>query len=952
MRSRLCHTCRRRHHLKCVKLTGAVSEQLGRWTCPTCLRGGNNTDPVNNLTDDELSARLHHLVANWKKNIRVLARVPKGARVQAAEALTKLLDDVSDNNNITSWARLFGFSFSALRNPTRTPQSGQAKTSLATKIRAQINSYMDGNSLPDTVVNSNHRQGPRANSDESLGRRVASKLADFDIKGAVRIIASDNTFAGYGEDVTAALREKHPPSPENLNLPPAPDATTPPLHATQEQVMGGLKSFPTSSASGPDGLRPAHLLSLIGREAGVYGERLQAALTRVCNLVISGQVPVVVQPIFYGASLCALAKKDGGIRPIAVGNTLRRLATKVVLRPYTREIRDHLEPYQLGVGTPAGCEAAHRATRLYMETASTPKVLLKVDLKNAFNTIRRDKILTAAREHLPDAYHLLHQAYGEKSFLFHGESLIESATGLQQGDPAGPALFALTIDEVVKSMTSELNLWFLDDGTLGDGVDKVIDNLDLMTHLFPEYGADLNGSKCEVVPVGLSNEELQRAMELFRSRYPSIKFVTADQQHLLGSALTEEALPGLLAEKLTELKRLTSRLEHVDSHQAFTLLKSCFAIPKLQYILRTAQAYKFPQHLREIDDTIKSSLSNITNVAFSEEAWCQARLPVRHGGLGIRTAEDLAPSAHLASHHATEDLVARILHPIFPDLQLEPHEATRCWQERAPGAALPNDKTKQKNWDEAICSQIMQDLIDRADQVGRARLLAARAEGSGAWLQALPIPAVGTLMDNETLRIAVALRVGSPVCEPNSIKCRCRATIDQFGHHPLSCRFSAGRIPRHTALNDIIKRALLKAGLPSTLEPAGLDRGDGRRPDGMTLSPFKNGRGLVWDATCVDTFAATYLNQCALQAGHAANTAEHNKTTKYQALRDRYIFQPVAFETSGVLGCSTMTFLCDIGRKMTAESGDPREAAWLRQRVSIAVQRGNSASITASAKNA
>ena len=95
-------------------------------------------------------------------------------------------------------------------------------------------------------------------------------------------------------------------------------------------------------------------------------------------------------------------------------------------------------------------------------------------------------------------------------------------------------------------MTSELNLWFLDDGTLGDGVDKVIDNLDVMIHLFHECGADLNGSKCEVILIGLSNEELQRAMELFRSRYPSIKFVTADQQHLLGSALTEEALPGCI----------------------------------------------------------------------------------------------------------------------------------------------------------------------------------------------------------------------------------------------------------------------------------------------------------------------------------------------------------------------------------------------------------------------
>ena len=99
---------------------------------------------------------------------------------------------------------------------------------------------MDSNSLPDTVVNSNPRQGPRANSDESLGRRVAAKLADFDNKGAVRIIASDNTFAGYGEDVTAALREKHPPTPDNLTLPPAPDATTPALRASQEQVIEGL----------------------------------------------------------------------------------------------------------------------------------------------------------------------------------------------------------------------------------------------------------------------------------------------------------------------------------------------------------------------------------------------------------------------------------------------------------------------------------------------------------------------------------------------------------------------------------------------------------------------------------------------------------------------------------------------------------------------------------------
>ena len=152
-------------------------------------------------------------------------------------------------------------------------------------------------------------------------------------------------------------------------------------------------------------------------------------------------------------------------------------------------------------------------------------------------------------------------------------------------------------------------------------------------------------------------------------------------------------------------------------------------------------------------------------------------------------------------------------------------------------------------------------------------------------------------------------------------------------------------------MNDIIKRALVVAGLPSILEPAGLDRGDGRRPDGMTVFPFRNGKALVWDATCADTYSATHVNHCALQAGYAANTAEQNKNTKYQTLSDRYIFQPISVETTGVLGKSTLTFLKDLGRRMKVESDDPREGAWLRQRISIAVVRGNAACIVASAKN-
>ena len=60
--------------------------------------------------------------------------------------------------------------------------------------------------------------------------------------------------------------------------------------------------------------------------------------------------------------------------------------------------------------------------------------------------------------------------------------------------------------------------------------------------------------------------------------------------------------------------------------------------------------------------------------------------------------------------------------------------------------------------------------------------------------------------------------------------------------------------------NDILHRALSSANVPSRLEPAGLDQTDGKRPDGITMVPWSNGRLLVWDATCVDTFAPSHLS--------------------------------------------------------------------------------------------
>ena len=191
----------------------------------------------------------------------------------------------------------------------------------------------------------------------------------------------------------------------------------------------------------------------------------------------------------------------------------------------------------------------------------------------------------------------------------------------------------------------------------------------------------------------------------------------------------------------------------------------------------------------------------------------------------------------------------------------------------------------------------------------------------------------------------MGLRLGTPLCV--SHRCRCGTLVGNLGLHGLSCQRSAGRLPRHANLNDVVKRALAVAGMPSWLEPLGLDRGDGRRPDGLTVFPYSGGKSLCWDSTCVDTYCRSSIISCALNPGSAAKAAEERKRARYSELSDRFRFEPVAVETSGVIGPSTLKFLIELGQRMRERTGERREGLWLLQRISFAIVRGNAASVAA-----
>jgi hypothetical protein len=78
--------------------------------------------------------------------------------------------------------------------------------------------------------------------------------------------------------------------------------------------------------------------------AGNAGRRLLIRFTEFANLCLTGRVLAGIQPVFCDASLGALNKRDGCIRPIAVSTTLRHFVAK------SAKMAERFLPAQLGLG--------------------------------------------------------------------------------------------------------------------------------------------------------------------------------------------------------------------------------------------------------------------------------------------------------------------------------------------------------------------------------------------------------------------------------------------------------------------------------------------------------------------------------------------------------------------------------------------------------------------------
>ena len=767
----------------------------------------------------------------------IIKHIPKSVRATCASHLTSLLEAVvAQPNIISNWTALFSWANTVLQIPKRAGKRHRLSATIRNRISGFSTTFQ---SVSSTQFNTLRRQ---ASASALLSQAITAKLEDGNIKAAIRLLNSEEDPAVPSERAAAQLREKHPPaSRSTAGLPPPSQFSS--VSVTETDVRRAVMTFPAGSAGGPDGLRPQHLRDLIlCREAG---SELLCSLTAFTNMLLTGGCPADIAPIFFGGRLLALSKKTGGVRPIAIGFTLRRLASKCANAVGSDQLRDYFSPIQLGVGLSSGCEAAVHSARRFLDALPPDHVMVKLDFSNAFNSLQRPEMLQAVAERLPEIYAYCFSAYSQPSVLYFGQYRISSEVGPQQGDPIGPLLFCNTLHPLLCSLESKLKLGYLDDVSLGGPAANVGNDISRIVEEGRELGLVLNTSKCELI----AHDDFVPADSLLRS-FPRVSIKEAD---LLGAPLFPgPTLDRAWSDRCAELTRAINRLQSIGSQESLLLLRMSFSAPKVMHLMRCSPSVSHPD-LQKFDGLLRTAIDQLTNSSLTDTQWLQASLPIKDGGLGVRRVASLATPAFISSAASSLYLQDIILAdcPVPQCHYLQEYSA--LWS--SSFGQLPDPlPVKQSFWDRPGVESDRA-LVDASlvNSYQRASFLAASAPHSGDWLFALPISSCGLKLDDEAVRIAVGLRLGLNLCVPHV--CRCGAQVDARGLHGFVCKHAPGRALRHHALNDVVARAFTSAGIPVTKEPTGLSRTDGKRPDGMTLIPWQAGRPVIWDVTVACTSA-------------------------------------------------------------------------------------------------
>ena len=499
---------------------------------------------------------------------------------------------------------------------------------------------------------------------------------------AAAALFSNDAVAPPTSATADRLKQLFPQPPSAQHEPaadPAIAAFQPPAApvVTNKILYRALMTQKRKAAGGCSGAVAEHMLELL-----VDKPACRTAFLPVVQALATGNVPAAVAPLLGQCRLIAISKPrdPNAVRPIAMGEWIRRLTARCLLLLHKDPIQAFFKPVQLGINTPCGVEACVKALQAHIELRPD-LITIKVDIANAFNTVFRRAFFDAlmSTPSLAGMLPFVRLFYHDTSTMWFSALDVEDAiavncaVGTQQGCTHGSLLFSMAIQPVLRWLhnTVPFAAAIADDIVFRVEADRAAAVFTELQRRLAELGSVLKLSKCEALSLSAAIPADLAGLGL--------KCVGPDQPaenrgtDYLGAPVGSDEFRRAYLHKLVEdtgrdLKRLGDTMRpHLQC--ALLLIRMCL-LPRINYQLRCAPPHVTLPAAKAFDAALLDTVQTLLDTRFppSHSAWQRVGLKLSDGGLGLTRQADVAAAAWLAACADAAELITAIcpaLAPVF-----------------------------------------------------------------------------------------------------------------------------------------------------------------------------------------------------------------------------------------------------------------------------------------------
>ena len=781
---------------------------------------------------------------------------------------------------------------------------------------------------------------------EAIAKTFSSLINDGKINAAMKML--DESFSGgllpLSPEIINQLEEKHPKassvSDEALLQGPLEPAESYTYDRIDEMCIKRA-ALKTKGSAGPSGMHADMFRSILcsnkhAKESKDLREQI-ALLTR--QLSINAYHPSLLEPL-VACRLIPLAKNPG-IRPIGVGETLRRIMGKAVSWVLKEDIKQAAGPLQTCASHGAGAEAAIHGMREIFDKEETEAVLL-VDAKNAFNCLNRKAALHNIRFLCPPLANYIINTYREPSRFFvtgcKGEKLeIRSEEGTTQGDPLAMGWYAvetrLLIDNTRTDGVSQV--WLADDAAGAGELRKLLQWYNNLETCGNKWGYLVNGSKCWLI---VKPEVEEKAKELFGNR---VNITTKGKRHLgaaLGSAEFRDEYSRKLVEDWAKQLEVLCDIAMTQPQAAYTAFVRGFN-SKFTYFQRTIPDFgKYLPPIQHIlDNKFIPTLFGTQSV--SAHVLEAVSLPVRHGGLGIpnlvkEAAQQFEGSSKITSLHKQAIIDQLDDMPVEDCDGLTAHD----WIQQHVSEKAEVLKETLRQLDESLPEQLLRFVKQ------------ARDKGAGNWLTALPLASQGFNLSKSEFRDGLRLRYNIPITDIPSY-CVCGEPFNTS--HALDCKKGGFVSQRHDNVRDLFTGLLNRCCSNVSSEPHLTDlqgeifqhrtanTAQGARLDIKARNFWRQGQDAYFDVR------VTHVNAKSQAHKSTASIFKKHEENKKREYNERVMevehgtFTPLIIGTNGGMGEECQRFVKWLAELLALKQMESYAStvSWIRTKLSFEVIR-------------